>query len=486
MHSGLLAEGTRWETPYYRVEASHDGPTLLVVGGIHGNEPAGWRTAEQVRHWPIVAGVLVVVPQANVPGIEANTRLMPDVPGERANLNRNFPDEETNDSARGEIAQALWQFVQEIEPDWILDLHEGHHFNRSHQPPEGEERSVGSSVIYRTNPALDELARRMQEAANSTVTDPKRRFVLLDRGPKKTSLVSACIRQLGIPGMILETTFRFQPISLRTRQHRLMVNVIMRHLGMLERDCADVLAAPKHDRMIHVALYDGPGASSRGVARLARVVAGAENMTLNHLGPADVRPVVLQQFDVIIFPGGSGSKQAAGIAAAGRKHVRGFVHSGGGYLGVCAGAYLASAHYTWSLDLVPTSVFTGAREIEGVGTKQMWYRGKETTVSMELTDEGRELFADLPGTVDVMYQNGPIVSPKDEADLAPYTTLAHFRTENVLYEPQRGTMVDTPAIVAGHFGRGRAIAVSPHPEATEALHSIISQSIRWTAGRIEP
>jgi hypothetical protein len=71
-------------------------------------------------------------------------------------------------------------------------------------------------------------------------------------------------------------------------------------------------------------------------------------------------------------------------------------------------------------------------------------------------------------------------------ELAPYTTLAHFRTENVLYEPQRGTMVDTPAIVAGHFGQGRAFAVSPHPEATEALHSIISQSIRWTAGRIEP
>lgn len=38
---------------------------------------------------------------------------------------------------------------------------------------------------------------------------------------------------------------------------------------------------------------------------------------------------------------------------------------------------------------------------------------------------------------------------------------------------------------ADRDGRGRAIAVSPHSEATEALHAIISQSIRWTTGRIE-
>jgi hypothetical protein len=123
------------------------------------------------------------------------------------------------------------------------------------------------------------------------------------------------------------------------------------------------------------------------------------------------------------------------------------------------------------------------REIKGVGKKAMWYRGKSTNVKMQLSEEGKRLFAGVPERVEVRYQNGPIVSPKRRADLPPFTPLAYFRSENFLYEPQRGTMIDTPAIVVGEFCQGRVISISPHPEATPALHAIITQSIRWVAAR---
>jgi len=479
--SRLLAEGTRWETPFYVSDSGIDGPTLLVVGGIHGNEPAGSRAAEQIRHWPVVKGRLVVVPKANVPGLAANTRHLPGEPENRRDLNRNFPGDRLEDGARSEIGRALWQFVEGQDPDWILDLHEGYEFHVSHQPPKGKEKSVGSSVIYRKDPRLDPIAGRMQDAANALVSDPARRFVLLDRGPKKTSLVNACTRHLGVRGMILETTFSRQPISLRTRQHRAMVNVLMRHLGMIDRDCVDVLTPPRPRETTFVALYDGPGTSAGSVGRLGGIVDRAAGMVLHHLGPADVRPAVLEQFDVIVFPGGSGSKQARAIGPEGRKHVRSFVRQGGGYLGICAGAYLCSAHYSWSLGLIDTAVFTGSREIEGLGSKPMWYRGGPAMVKMQLTEQGKDLFPDVPEHVEVKYQNGPIVSPKQQPGLSPYTPLAYFRSENVLYEPQRGTMVDTPAIVAGRFHQGRVISISPHPEAVQALQSIITESIRWLA-----
>lgn len=484
--SGVLAPETRWRTPYDAVVSGVDGPKLLIVGGIHGNEPAGYLAAQQIRHWPVVKGQLIVIPGVNRPGLKANARYLPGEPADVRDLNRNFPRDRLGEGARGEIAQHLWQFVEKQRPEWVLDLHEGYEFHVSHRPPEGKDKSVGSTLIFEKDPTLVAIARRMQQVANATVNDPDRRFVLLSRGPKETSLVRACTQHLNAKGMILETTFNHQPVSLRTRQHRVMVNVLMHRLGMIDRDCADVMTGREQDESIDVGLYDGPGVSDRSVGRLARIVDEAPEMTLHYLGPADMRPAVLEQFDAIVFPGGSGSKQAQAIGPAGQRHVRDFVRTGGGCLGVCAGAYLCSAHYAWSLDLVDASVFTGLREVEGLGKKPMWYRGKSSTVKMELTEEGRRLFAHVPGQVEVTYQNGPIMAPKRDPCLSPYTPLAYFTSERVLYEPQRGTMDGAPAIVAGRFHQGRVIAISPHPEATDSLHPIITESIRWITARCPP
>jgi hypothetical protein len=85
--------------------------------------------------------------------------------------------------------------------------------------------------------------------------------------------------------------------------------------------------------------------------------------------------------------------------------------------------------------------------------------------------------------VELHYANGPILSPHLCEDLPAYATLAVFRTEISKYEPQEGTMVGTPAIVVSEFGRGRVIAISPHPEATAGLESLVKQCVIWVAGR---
>ncbi len=487
LDSGYIAADTPWKTAYYVRDSGVDGPTLLITGGVHGNEPAGARAAEQIRHWPIVRGRLIVVPQTNIAGLKANTRFLPGRPAERRDLNRNFPDVEADgeetDKPRGQLAAALWRFVQEQKPQWVVDLHEGYEFNISHKPPNGKQKSVGSSIIYQQGPALDGVAERMLAAANAGVTDPERRFVLLKRGPKRTTFVSACTHHLGLHGMILETTFSRQPLSTRTAQHRAMVNVLLREIGMIDRDCRDVMRPERRPGRVAVGLFDGAGTGGDGVKRLTSLLDAAPNTTVDHVGPRQLRPATLRQFDVVIFPGGSGQKQANAIGQAGRRTVRDFVQQGGGYLGVCAGSYLCSAHYKWSLKLIDTSVFTGAREIEGVGKKQMWYRGKSTQVKMQLTREGQRIFGDVPELVNVRYHNGPIVSRRNDPDLLPFTPLAYFRSEQTLYPPQEGTMVDSPAIVGATFGQGRVISISPHPESTPGLTSMVTAAVRWVAGR---
>ena len=156
---------------------------------------------------------------------------------------------------------------------------------------------------------------------------------------------------------------------------------------------------------------------------------------------------LLKQFDVVVFPGGSGSKEAAAIGTDGCKAVKEFVEAGGGYIGICAGAFLATAKYDWGLALVNAKTFTGKRLIPGVGEKSMWFRGSGT-VKMELTEEGKRTLGDAADLVELRYANGPILSPALREDLPTYTTWAVFRSEISKYEPQEGTMIDSPAIVA--------------------------------------
>jgi len=481
--AGLLGKGKSWETVYYINDSGVDGPTVVVTGGIHGNEPAGARSAEQIRHWPIIRGKLIVVPRVNAAGLRENTRFLPNASEERQDLNRNFPGAGIADEPRGEIATALWKFVVAQNPDWLFDLHEGFEFNTSHKPRRGRDKSVGSSIILDRNQGLDVFVERMLAAANGTVADENRMFVLLGRGPKETTLASAVINVLGKKAMILETTYQHQRLPVRTQQHRAMMSVALRQLGMISADCVDVLTPPADKRrgQKYVALYDDEGGSDRGVSNLTKVFDAASDIAVAHLSADDIRPEVLAQFDVVVFGGGSGSKEAATIGKEGADAVQRFVREGGGYIGVCAGAFLCSAHYPWSLNLIDTQVLTGKREVEGLGTKSMWYRGGFSSQKMQLTERGRELFPGISENIDVRYQNGPIVSPKLSPDLKRYTVLAWFRSEKVLYPPQEGTMINTPAIVSGEFGKGRVISISPHPEATAGLEEMLTMAVRAVA-----
>lgn len=478
---GVLLQGTPWETGFVEVETGVPGPVVLVTGGVHGDEPAGSRAADQIQHWPIMKGRMIVIPRVNVPGLKAAQRTMPGELKGQTDLNRNFPGADPGTQPRGTLATALWDQVSQWRPDWVLDLHEGMDFHVSHKPGPGKKRSVGSSVIFFKGGNRDVWVKRALEAVNQTVTDPDRRFVPLTGGPVAGSLARACSERLGAQAMILETTYRDQPLSLRVRQHRILVNSLFYSMGLLDQDASLILAPSEEGRPLQVGLFDGGGTGLGGKRDMTTILDGANDMEVRYLGPPDLRPEILGQLDAVVFPGGSGSRQAESMGDAGRQAVKGFVEQGGGYLGICAGAYLGSSHYSWSLGLLDAAVFTGAREIPGKGRKQMWYRGAPAQVRMELASPGRSLFPDIPESFEVRYHNGPILSPGHVEGLEDYEVLAWFRSENVLYEPQRGTMVNTPAIVRGRLGPGRVIAISPHPETEKALHPLLLESLRWIA-----
>jgi len=463
--SGLLAEGTEWETPYYIIASDVPGPTLLVTGGVHGDEPAGFRAADEIRHWPLKRGRLIVVPRVNNPGLKAGTRALPGEPEATNNANRNFPKTGEPNQASTRIVQAVWKFIQEQRIDWVVDLHEGSDFYVVNP------KSVGSSIVFFDTPEMNALAKKIQKDVNATITDPKRQIVLRTVGPINGGLVRATIERTGAKGFCFETTYNQQPLSLRTRQHRLMVHRLMRELDMAAGD-AEVMTPRLKGNQVQAAVYDGGGTGGKGAANLTAILDADPRAAVHRVGPPDIAAGALGQFDVVIFPGGSGKAEAGALDKEGVEAVRTFVRNGGGYIGICAGAFLSSTNYDWSLGIINNKTIPGKLHERGGGT-----------VSIELTDEGRRLLGDTPGLLDVFYHNGPMLLPAGVAGLPAFTPLALFRSEISQYEEQKGTMINQPAIIAAPYGKGRVLAISPHPEAVPALHFIIRQGVQWAAGR---
>lgn len=221
---GIIASDTVWETPYYVTDTGIPGPVVLITGGIHGNEPAGFNAADEFLTLEIDNGKLIIIPRANQLGIKLDSRYLPLL--RYRDLNRNFPNQ--NDMIpKGELAKHLWGFICDLNPDWHIDLHESVNFRRL------DETRCGNSIIYYPVPGMTNIVTAMIDAANTTVTDSNREFVLL-RYPIDGSLARACGEQLGISAMILETTRKQgQPLELRIQQHVMMVKQCLLDLNMI-------------------------------------------------------------------------------------------------------------------------------------------------------------------------------------------------------------------------------------------------------------
>jgi len=89
--TNTLLAGSRFATEVYVHDSGVAGPVVMIVGGVHGNEPAGANAAEVIRRYPITKGKLVVIPRANVTALAADKRLIPDLDTNLGNLNRNYP-----------------------------------------------------------------------------------------------------------------------------------------------------------------------------------------------------------------------------------------------------------------------------------------------------------------------------------------------------------------------------------------------------------
>ncbi|MGI9242571.1 MAG: BPL-N domain-containing protein [Verrucomicrobiales bacterium] len=235
-----------------------------------------------------------------------------------------------------------------------------------------------------------------------------------------------------------------------------------RYLPDTESDLEDA-----GDKPVRVGVYRDVGAG-RSLTDLMQALRGFDGVSVRGLMAEDIRSGALDEVDVLIQPGGSGGKQGRHLREDGREEIRRFLRDGGGYIGICAGAYLASTDYEWSLDVLDAKVVD----------RKHWARGNGT-VQIELSKAGQHLLRTGREQLAIHYAQGPLLAPAGDPDIADYETLATFKTEIAKNGAPEGVMKGTTAIALGRFGRGRVVCFSPHPEKTDGLEALVHYAIEF-------
>ncbi len=216
-----------------------DGNTLLVVGGIQGDEPGGFNAATLlVTRYKIDQGALWIVPNLNFASIIKRSR------GLHGDMNRKF-DFLPKSDPEYHLVEEIKTIITAPEVDLVLNLHDGSGFYRTQYIDQlrNPDRWGQSCIVDQNLLAgipfgrLAELGQRTIQKANQNLIDPSHRFSLknthtrLDDPEMKQSLTFFAIEH-NKPAFGIEASKSFRT-NVRVYYHLLFIEAYMREMGII-------------------------------------------------------------------------------------------------------------------------------------------------------------------------------------------------------------------------------------------------------------
>jgi hypothetical protein len=240
LHDVYLAN-TEHELHIYRSYGKEPGKTIMIIGGIQGDEPGGYLTADLYADISLKKGNLIVVPRANFYSIMLNQR-----DGMTGDMNRKFSGQ--NDAEKNmeqEIVTILKKLIGEA--DCLLNLHEGSGFYNQTWKSEIENPDrFGQSIIYdaqnykgEKRPAtiqLESLAERIIEKVNPQIDNHRFHFRPNNHDTvshstrymeQRKSATYYALTQENIPAFGVETSKSIKSNSEKVGFQKLVINAFM-------------------------------------------------------------------------------------------------------------------------------------------------------------------------------------------------------------------------------------------------------------------
>ena len=256
----VFFEGTDHELHVYNIYGEIPGKTLLLIGGIQGDEPGGFLSADHYADINLAKGNLIVVPRANFKSIVLYQRKVND------DMNRKFAEDRKN-NYETKIVEILKKLIN--ESDCLLNLHDGSGFySNKWEGPERNPTRYGQSIIadcesYVNSETgqtihLGAMARSVAAKINKDIKDLAHYFSFnnhrtiertsLHKEQRKSATYYALYKR-GIPAFGIETS-KSLPLQMKVRHHHLAINAFMEKLGIVPETPGLNLDKPVLDYLI--------------------------------------------------------------------------------------------------------------------------------------------------------------------------------------------------------------------------------------------
>ncbi|MDY6970773.1 MAG: M14/M99 family metallopeptidase, partial [Thermodesulfobacteriota bacterium] len=236
---------TAYELNVYHIYGKQPGKTLMLIGGIQGNEPGGFLSADLYADMKLEKGNLIVVPRANFYSILLNSR------GPHGDMNRKFAHEDATDSMEDKIVKILKKLIGESH--YLLNLHDGsgyyypEYIDKWRNPKRFGQSIIADFEEYKV-PGTDrvinlgEMARKVIGEVNPLIKNELYRFHFNNtrtnemdspHSEQKKSATYYAITKHHIPAFGVESSKFLPTIDLKVRFHNMVINAFMKLFGII-------------------------------------------------------------------------------------------------------------------------------------------------------------------------------------------------------------------------------------------------------------
>jgi glutamine amidotransferase-like uncharacterized protein len=200
-----------------------------------------------------------------------------------------------------------------------------------------------------------------------------------------------------------------------------------------------------------VALYDDNGAFEHSVTALGHMIRWM-GLDVTVVDAEKIGRGALDGFDLLCVPGGDMYEYSQSLGSTGIQKIREFVENGGGYVGICGGAYFAGERVYWrgnQLPMTSLSLFEG--ETRGPYDEIVPYPGYGMA-QVQIVGGEHPIVQGEPRSIMILYYWGPALLPDEDTSVV---VLGRYAT------------TQDPAMLALEYGQGRVFLIGTHPEFEE-------------------